>query len=88
MFSEHEVRSLEISLHAFEDENTKHQRSIVDVIEKYGQLLSNFKSLQSDYEETKEARERYKKLAKGQVSTKNNNKDHPCMVAQESACSI
>ena len=69
MFSENEVRSLEISLHAFEDENTKHQRSIANVIEKYGQLLSDFKSLQSDYEETKEARERYKKLAKGQVST-------------------
>ncbi|GAB7337777.1 hypothetical protein MBLNU457_g3047t1 [Dothideomycetes sp. NU457] len=50
----------------FGDENLKHQKSIANVLEKYGQLLSDFKSLQSDYEETKEARERYKKMAKGQ----------------------
>lgn len=67
MFSENKVRALEKSLHAFEDENTKHQKFIANVLEKYGQLLSDFKSLQSDYEETKEARERYKKMAKGQV---------------------
>lgn len=70
MFSENEVRALQISLHAFEDENTKHQKSFANILEKYGQLLSDFKSLQSDYEETKEARERYKKMAKGQVCRK------------------
>jgi len=87
MFSENEVRGLEISLHAFEDEHTRHQKSISKVIEKYGQLLADFKSLQSDYEETKEARERYKKLAKGQVCER--RKDQPCAwYHQQPTCDI
>jgi hypothetical protein len=38
------------------------------VIQKYGKLLENYRTLRSDYEEEKESRERYKKLSRERVS--------------------
>ena len=67
MFSENEVRALEGELNAFQAQNEQHQISQSVLVEKYRQLLSDYKSLQNDHEETKEARDRYKKMIKGGV---------------------
>lgn len=47
-------------------ENKKQQGTLAEVLEKYGTLIQDYKRLKSDYEEERDARERYKQMARGQ----------------------
>lgn len=47
-------------------EAQQYRKNQDDVLEKYCQLIEDYKRLESDYEEQRDSRGRYKQLAKGQ----------------------
>ncbi|OKP07142.1 hypothetical protein PENSUB_6102 [Penicillium subrubescens] len=61
-----EIASLTNHLGIVSKENTKHHKSLQDVLEQFKRLLDDYSSLKSDYEEVKEGREKYKRQARGQ----------------------
>jgi hypothetical protein len=43
-----------------------HYKAQAEVLEKYAALMEDYRRLKSDYEEERDAREKYKQLARGQ----------------------
>ncbi len=52
---------------AFALASQTHHNIVQELLQKYQNLVENYRSLKSDYEEEREVREKYKKLARGQV---------------------
>lgn len=67
MLRDSDIDSLTNHLGALSKENQKHHATLQDVLEQFKHLLDDYSALKSDYEEVKEGREKYKKLARGQV---------------------
>ncbi|KAH9905698.1 hypothetical protein F4778DRAFT_675488 [Xylariomycetidae sp. FL2044] len=44
----------------------RQNNDLAEMLERYGQLISHYKRLKSDYEEERESREKYKQMARGQ----------------------
>ncbi|KAI0016617.1 hypothetical protein F4780DRAFT_758443 [Xylariomycetidae sp. FL0641] len=57
-------KELEDAAHQLAD--FRHNNALSTILERYSDLLANYKRLKSDYEEEREGRERYKQLARGQ----------------------
>lgn len=68
MFSENEVGVLSKDLAAFRYLANTQANSLQGLLTSHEKLIADYKSLLSDYEETKEARDRYKRQARGGVS--------------------
>ncbi|KAF9895323.1 hypothetical protein FE257_000227 [Aspergillus nanangensis] len=62
MLAESEIQALDGNLGAA----VREIDNLQNLMEKFRSLLDNYNTLKSDYEEEKEAREKYKKLARGQ----------------------
>jgi hypothetical protein len=67
MVTDNVFDEIEKELSNFRLLNGKHHEGLQTILNKYQHLLSKYRTLQSDLEETKEAREKYKRLARGQV---------------------
>ncbi|TLD15127.1 hypothetical protein PspLS_10605 [Pyricularia sp. CBS 133598] len=61
MLSDDEIRRAGAQLRNYQLDDTLSQ-----MLERYGALIEDYKRLKSDYEEERDARERYKQMAKGQ----------------------
>ncbi|KOC10822.1 hypothetical protein AFLA70_137g002681 [Aspergillus flavus AF70] len=70
MLGDAEIQALDDHLGNVLRENQQHHENIQGLLQQFHLLLDNYNRLKSDYEEEKEAREKYKKLARGQF------KDH------------
>ena len=66
MPSDQEMERTTAQLAGFRAENTKHQATLTDMLDKYATLIEDYKRLQSDFEEARDSRERYKQMARGQ----------------------
>ena len=66
MLNERELEQDAAQLDNFRQASSKHQETLSQTLEKYTTLMENYKRLRSDYEEERDARERYKQMAKGQ----------------------
>ncbi|KAG8630047.1 hypothetical protein KVT40_001666 [Elsinoe batatas] len=69
MFSENETATLSKDLAAFRYVSTTATNNLQGILASHEKLIADYKSLLSDYEETKDARDRYKRQAKGTDST-------------------
>ncbi|KAH8846340.1 hypothetical protein MCOR27_002193 [Pyricularia oryzae] len=61
MLSDDEISRAGAQLRNYQQDDTLSQ-----ILERYGALIEDYKRLKSDYEEERDARERYKQMAKGQ----------------------
>ena len=66
MLNEGELKNLERELSDFRLTTSTHHDALQTMTVNYAQLLEEYQRLRSDYEEEKESREKYKKLARGQ----------------------
>jgi hypothetical protein len=66
MLNENELQGLDKGLSEFRQASAQHHDSLEVLTANYAKLLEDYKTLRSDYEEEKESREKYKKLARGQ----------------------
>jgi len=66
MLAESELNRLERQLTDFNLATKARQDALDELTLTYGKLLEDYRVLRSDYEEEKESREKYKKLARGQ----------------------
>ncbi|PYH43453.1 uncharacterized protein BP01DRAFT_424782 [Aspergillus saccharolyticus JOP 1030-1] len=66
MLADADIHALESHLGTVVRENQQHHDNLQNLLQKFQELLKNYNSLKSDYEEEKEGRERYKRLARGQ----------------------
>lgn len=55
-----ELRNGARAIQQFQQSAASHQAAMSDILDKYAQLIEDHKRLQSDYEEERDARERYK----------------------------
>jgi uncharacterized protein (DUF3084 family) len=62
-----EIQALEGNLGAIVRDSQQHHDNLQNLLQQFHFLLESYNRLKSDYEEEKEAREKYKKLARGQV---------------------
>ena len=62
-----ELEGLETQLGAFQKADQQHHQTLQNLLHDYQTLVESHRRLKSDYEEEKESREKYKKLARGQV---------------------
>lgn len=67
MLRDHDIQKLAGQLRSVDRENRQHHENLGNLLENFQSLLENYNLLRSDYEEEKEAREKYKKMARGQV---------------------
>lgn len=67
MLRESDIDSLHDHLASLSAENKRHNDNLQDLLSQFQSLLSDYSSLKSDYEDVKEGREKYKRLARGQV---------------------
>lgn len=67
MLGDAELEGLTAQLDSFGQNCRQHHDTLQELLQKYQNLVENYRSLKSDYEEEKESREKYKKLARGQV---------------------
>jgi DNA repair ATPase RecN len=67
MLGDTELQNLDAQLKALGRSSREHHDTVQEVLDKYQNLIENYRRLKSDYEEEKESREKYKKLARGQV---------------------
>ena len=67
MLGDAEIQALDDHLGHVLRENQQHHENLQSLLQQFHLLLDNYNRLKSDYEEEKEAREKYKKLARGQV---------------------
>ncbi|KAE8355673.1 hypothetical protein BDV28DRAFT_162611 [Aspergillus coremiiformis] len=70
MLGDAEIQALDNNLGTVLRDNQRHHENLQNLLEQFHLLLDNYSRLKSDYEEEKDAREKYKKLARGQF------KDH------------
>ncbi|KAG2412979.1 hypothetical protein HFD88_010538 [Aspergillus terreus] len=61
-----EIQALEGNLGAIVRDSQQHHDNLQNLLQQFHFLLESYNRLKSDYEEEKEAREKYKKLARGQ----------------------
>jgi hypothetical protein len=66
MLTDQELKQAAEKLRAFQVKQKEQQETLSQMLEQYGSLLENYKRLKSDFEEERDARERYKQLARGQ----------------------
>lgn len=69
MHGDADLRSLEKQLNAVSQDEEQHHGNLQNLLEQFRALMESYHLLRSDYEEEREGREKYKRLAKGQVST-------------------
>lgn len=62
-----DIDSLNNQLSNLSRENQSHHDNLQQVLVQFRNLLEEYGSLKSDYEEVKEGREKYKRQARGQV---------------------
>lgn len=62
-----DIQVLDGHLNSIVRENQQHHENLQGLLEKFQGLLESYYRLKSDYEEEKMAREKYKKMARGQV---------------------
>lgn len=67
MLGDAEIHALDSNLSSIVQQNQQHHADVQNLLDKFRQLLDNYNNLKSDYEEEKEAREKYKRMARGQV---------------------
>lgn len=67
MLRDHHIQELTGQLRSVDQENRQHHENLGNLLQNFQSLLENYNLLRSDYEEEKEAREKYKKIARGQV---------------------
>ena len=67
MLGDAEIHALDGNLGIIIQQNQQHHTDLQNLLEKFRQLLDSYNNLKSDYEEEKEAREKYKRMARGQV---------------------
>lgn len=70
MFSDEELEGFGDNLQKFRTTNFQHQRDLQALLKKQEDLLESYQRLKSDYEEERESREKYKKLARGKEQGK------------------
>ncbi|KKK16269.1 hypothetical protein ARAM_003172 [Aspergillus rambellii] len=66
MLTDVEIQALDGNLKTMAQENDRHHQSLENLLGQFNALLESYTRLKSDYEEEKEGRERYKKLARAQ----------------------
>ncbi|KAL3448156.1 hypothetical protein BJX65DRAFT_295352 [Aspergillus insuetus] len=66
MLGDSELQALNSSLKTVADDNQRHHQELHRLLDQFHFLLESYNRLKSDYEEEKEGRERYKKLARAQ----------------------
>ncbi|PYI09223.1 C-x8-C-x5-C-x3-H type zinc finger protein [Aspergillus sclerotiicarbonarius CBS 121057] len=66
MLGDAEIHALDGSLGSIIQQNHQHHTDLQNLLDKFRQLLDSYNNLKSDYEEEKEAREKYKRMARGQ----------------------
>ncbi|KAI9367661.1 hypothetical protein BJX61DRAFT_527369 [Aspergillus egyptiacus] len=66
MLGDAEIQALGRNLKSVSDDNQRHHQDLQKLLDQFQFLLENYNRLKSDYEEEKDGRERYKKLAKAQ----------------------
>jgi hypothetical protein len=66
MLSDQELTQAGEKLTNFQNTHKEQQENLSQLLQQYDSLLESYKRLKSDYEEEREARERYKQLARGQ----------------------
>lgn len=68
MLSEGEIRALEGQIGTVVRDDQRHHENLQNLLQQFQSLLQSYNGLKSDYEEEKANREKWKNLAKGQVS--------------------
>ncbi|PYH94405.1 C-x8-C-x5-C-x3-H type zinc finger protein [Aspergillus ellipticus CBS 707.79] len=66
MLADADINALGTDLGAVVLQNQQHHDNVHSLLEKFRLLLESYNDLKSDYEEEKEAREKYKRMARGQ----------------------
>ncbi|RMZ08686.1 hypothetical protein D0860_04554 [Hortaea werneckii] len=66
MFSEQQLQQSAGHLADFRHSDIRHQESLAALLDDYAVLIDQYNRLRSDYEEERDARERYKQMARGQ----------------------
>lgn len=66
MLRDHDIQQLAGQLRTVGQENRRHHENLSALLDNFSSLLESYNLLKSDYEEEKEAREKYKKMARGQ----------------------
>jgi hypothetical protein len=69
MLSEAEIRALEGGIASTVRDDQRHHENLQNLLQQFQSLLQSYNGLKSDYEEEKANREKWKNLAKGQVSS-------------------
>lgn len=62
-----DIQALDGQLSSIVRDNQEHHDNMQGLLQKFQGLLDSYYRLKSDYEEEKMAREKYKKMARGQV---------------------
>lgn len=62
-----DIQALGSDLTSIVHDNQQHHDNLQGLLQRFQGLLESYYRLKSDYEEEKEAREKYKKMARGQV---------------------
>lgn len=68
MHTDAELEILNARLDAFAAASEEQHDTLQTLLQEYQKLLASHRQLKSDYEEEKESREKYKKLARARVS--------------------
>lgn len=79
MLKDTDIPDLRNKLATITQDSQHHFNNLQTFIEKVQDLLQSYNSLKSDYEEEKEAREKYKKRSRAQV-----RRDRPGTVTEDS----
>ncbi|KAI7184975.1 hypothetical protein KC352_g22669 [Hortaea werneckii] len=66
MFSEQQLHQSAGHLADFRHNDIQHRESLAALLDDYAVLIDQYNRLRSDYEEERDARERYKQMARGQ----------------------
>lgn len=67
MLGDTDIQALDGDLSSIVRDNKQHHDNVQGLLHKFQGLLDSYNLLKSDYEEVKEAREKYKRMARGQV---------------------
>jgi hypothetical protein len=67
MLADADLHGLDSRLSTFVQSSKQHHETHEKLLLEFQELIENYRRLKSDYEEEKESREKYKKLARGQV---------------------
>ena len=70
MLADTDIQALDAGLESVARQSEQHHDNLRNLLQRFHLLLDDYNRLKSDYEEEKESREKYKKLARGQVGLK------------------